>query len=206
MGTVWRGEDERLHGRPCAVKALSVTDLGGLDAAEALAWFDREIEVLSRLRHSAICDVKDAVTDGDHRYLILELIEGHTMAEELVLRGAPGLPPADVLRWGATLGEALAYLHSQQPPIIFRDLKPANIMLRPNGQVVLIDFGIARPFVNAGATAIGTGGYAPPEQYQGLAEPRSDIYGLAATLHHLLTGRDPTVQIPFTFPPLRSLK
>jgi len=205
MGTVWRGEDVRLHGRPCAIKALSVTDLGGLEAVEAMAWFDREIEVLSRLRHPAICDVRDAVSDGDHRYLILELIEGHTLAEELVLRGAPGLPPAYVVRWGATLGDALAYLHGQQPPIVFRDLKPANIMLRPDGQVMLIDFGIARPLARAGATAIGTGGYAPPEQYQGLAEPRSDIYGLAATLHHLLTGRDPTVQIPFTFPSLRSL-
>ena len=87
---------------------------------------------------------------------------------------------------------------------IFRDLKPQNIMLRKEGSIALIDFGIARPMATAGATAIGTGGYAPPEQYQGQAEPRSDQYALAATLHHLLTGRDPTLARPFViFPAVR---
>lgn len=205
MGTVWRGEDTRLHGRPCAIKALTVTALSGDDAEEATTWFEREIAVLSGLRHPAICDVLDAVPEGNNRYLILELIDGHTLADELARRGTQGLPLADVLRWGTTLGDALGYLHGRRPPLVFRDLKPANIMLRPDGQVVLIDFGIARPISRAGATAIGTGGYAPPEQYQGLAEPRSDVYGLAATLHHLLTGCDPTTQVPFTFPPLCSL-
>jgi WD40 repeat protein len=205
MGNIWRGEDERLHGRPCAIKSLPLAGLSGPDAAEAIAWFDREVEVLAQLHHPAICDIRDVVPVSDERYLILELIDGHTLGAELARRGHPGLPVDDVLRWAATLADALAYLHGQCPPLVFRDLKPANVMLRSTGQVVPIDFGIARPVATAGATAIGTGAYAPPEQYQGLAEPRSDIYGLAATLHHLLTGRDPTGYPPFTFPPIRAL-
>jgi len=138
-------------------------------------------------------------------YLILELIEGRTLADELATRGAPGLPETDVLTWAISLCDALAYLHGHTPPVIFRDLKPQNIMRRLDGRVVLIDFGIARAMTTAGGTAIGTGGYAPPEQYQGLADVRSDVYGLAATLHHLLTGRDPTRHPPFRFPPVQEL-
>lgn len=205
MGSVWRGEDERLRGRPCAIKALSPAGRSGPDVAEAIAWFEREVEVLAQLRHPTICDIHDVVEVQDERYLILELIEGHTLAEDLARHGKPGLPADVVLRWGAALADALAYLHSRQPPIVFRDLKPANVMVRATGQVVLVDFGIARPVAAAGATAIGTGGYAAPEQYQGLADPRSDVYGLAATIHHLLTGRDPAGHPPFTFPPLRAL-
>jgi len=133
------------------------------------------------------------------------LVEGHTLAQELVERGVSGLPEVTVLGWACQLGDALAYLHGQVPPIVFRDLKPQNIMLRPGGQVVLIDFGIARPAVSTGGTTIGTPGYAPPEQYQGLAEPRSDQYALAATMHHLLTGRDPEQAPPFAFPSLDKL-
>jgi len=205
MGEVWRGRDERLHGRPCAIKAVR---LGGVTAEgqqELNAWFARESAVLSSLHHPAICDIRDVVDDADAHYLILELIDGRTLADELAARGAPGLPETEVLAWAATLCDALAYLHGHTPPVIFRDLKPQNIMRRLDSRVVLIDFGLARAMMPAGGTAIGTGGYAPPEQYQGLADARSDVYGLAATLHHLLTGRDPTHYPPFNFPPTRSL-
>ncbi len=161
--------------------------------------------MLSRLHHPAICDIRDVVSEGDAHYLILELIEGHTLAHELAIHGTPGLSETKVLPWAKILCDALSYLHHQTPPIIFRDLKPQNVMLRPDGRVTLIDFGIARTAAAIGGTAIGTGGYAPPEQYQGLADARSDVYGLAATLHHLLTGRDPTLQPPFNFPPIRSI-
>jgi serine/threonine protein kinase len=100
----------------------------------------------------------------------------------------------------------LSALHARQPQIIIRDLKPANLMRRSDGRLILIDFGIARTAMSGGGgTAIGTPGYAPPEQYQGMATVQSDVYAFAATLHHLLTGRDPTHATPFSFPPARHL-
>jgi serine/threonine protein kinase len=205
MGEVWRGRDEHLHDRACAIKTVHFGGATPEERAERRAWFAREAEVLARLRHPAICDLRDSVVAGDTQYLILELIEGRTLEAELAARGAPGLPQHEVLAWAAALCDALGYLHGQSPPLIFRDLKPQNIMRRTDGRVVLIDFGLARAVVQRGGTAIGTAGYAPPEQYQGLADARSDVYALAATLHHLLTGRDPTGETPFTFPPARSL-
>ncbi|HKO23375.1 MAG TPA: serine/threonine-protein kinase, partial [Chloroflexota bacterium] len=191
MGEVWRGRDEHLHGRPCAIKAVLLAGATAEERAERAAWFAREAEVLSKLHHPAICDIRDVISDGCTRYLVLELIEGRTLADDLAARGGPGLPEAEVLSWAATLCDALSYLHSQTPPITFRDLKLQNVMRRPDGRLALIDFGIARAMMATGGTAIGTGGYAPPEQYQGLADARSDVYGLAATLHRVLTGRDP---------------
>jgi serine/threonine protein kinase len=205
MGEVWRGRDEHLHGRACAIKTVQFGGATPEERAERRAWFAREAEVLARLRHPAICDLRDSVVAGDTQYLILELIDGRTLEAELAARGAPGLPQHEVLEWAAVLCDALGHLHRQSPSVIFRDLKPQNIMRRIDGRVVLIDFGLARASVRRGGTAIGTAGYAPPEQYQGLADARSDVYALAATLHHLLTGRDPTGETPFTFPPARSL-
>lgn len=205
MGEIWRGTDERLHGRACAIKTVLLGGATEEERSERAAWFLREAEVLSRLHHPAICDIRDIISDGDTQYLILEWIEGRTLHDELIAHGSPGLPESEVLSWAATLCDALSYLHSQTPPIIFRDLKPQNIMRCPDGRVVLIDFGIARTAALAGGTAIGTGGYAPPEQYQGLADARSDVYALAATLHHLLTGRDPVKHPPFAFPAARTL-
>ncbi len=105
------------------------------------------------------------------------------------------------------LCEVLSYLHNFTPPIVYRDMKPSNVMLTPKGKVMLIDFGIARLFkVASKGTMIGTLGFAPPEQYQGLVDPRSDIYSLGATLHYVLTGRDPEKFPPFSFPPIRELR
>ena len=102
--------------------------------------------------------------------------------------------------------DTLQYLHNLQPPVVYRDLKPSNVMLGRNGQVKLIDFGIARFFLpQSNATMIGTQGYAPPEQYRGRAESRSDLYALGATMHHALSGRDPAAEPPFSFPKLRTL-
>lgn len=204
MGAVWRGRDERLHNRPCAVKSVLLGGVTPNEQNERAAWFVRETETLSTLRHPSICDIRDVIDEGGTHYLVLELIEGRTLADDLVARGCPGLPVNEIFAWATELCEALTYLHTRIPPIIFRDLKPQNVMVRPDGRIALIDFGIARATIRSGATAIGTGGYAPPEQYQGLAEPRSDVYALAALLHHLLTGRDPTIYPPFTFPDVRS--
>ncbi len=121
-------------------------------------------------------------------------------------KGSPGLPEGLVLGLGAQVCDVLAYLHSQKPPVIFRDLKPANIMLTANGEIRLVDFGIAHSFSAVrGNSLVGTPGYAPVEQYQGLSDERSDLFSLGATLHHLLTGCDPRDQPPFAFKPVRLL-
>ena len=205
MGKVWRGTDERLEGRPCAIKTIDLSRLGAEEAVEARAMFEREISVLARLSHPGMCEIRDVVTEGETRYLVMEFVDGITLAERLKLNGGRALPEATVLGWAAMLVDALSYLHAQVPQIIFRDVKPQNVILRPDGRVTLVDFGIARTMIMAGGTAIGTGGYAPPEQYQGLADVRSDEYALAATIHHLLTGRDPTLFSPFVFPHARGI-
>jgi serine/threonine protein kinase len=206
MGEVWRARDEHLAGRPRALKRVLLGGATSQERAERESWLKREASILASLSHPAICDIFDVLEDGGTWYLILEWIEGRTLAEELAAQGRPGLPETEVLGWAATLCSALTLLHGQQPPIIFRDLKPQNIMIQiADRSVKLIDFGIARPVATRGATVIGTPGYAPPEQYQGTVDARADQYALAATLHHLLTGRDPTQAPPFTFPRVRTL-
>jgi serine/threonine protein kinase len=144
--------------------------------------------------------------EADHAYIAQEYIEGQNL-DELVRR--TGLvAEQQVIEWGLALCDLLGYLHGQpDAPLIYRDLKPANILLRTGDRrLVVVDFGIAkhsRP--GEVGTVIGTPGYAPPEQYQGLADARSDVYALGATLHRLLTGYDPEKGQPFTFPPAQSL-
>jgi serine/threonine-protein kinase len=118
----------------------------------------------------------------------------------------PGTAEVNLIDWASQILDVLSYLHSQKPPVIYRDLNPGNIMLRHHdGKVLLVDFGIARTMASetdASHTVIGTQGYAPPEQYKGQIEPASDIYALGATLHHLSTGMPPLV--PFAFEPVRN--
>jgi len=210
MSVVYEGWDHRLSNRRCAIKVLNDAGLGPVEQQEARAWFAREGQVLSCLRHPAILDPRDYFADRGRHCLVLEYVDGATLESVLASRGSPGLPPREVLAWGEALCDVLTYLHSQRPPLIFRDVKPDNIMVEGSGALKLIDFGIARS-LDQGAvpapvyTSIGTPGYSPPEQYQGLLEPRSDVYALGATLHHLLSGRDPRQCQPFTYPPLGSL-
>jgi outer membrane protein assembly factor BamB/tRNA A-37 threonylcarbamoyl transferase component Bud32 len=203
MSTVYRARDRRFANvdRLVAVKEMFNVTQDAAARRLRLATFEREANLLATLQHPAIPKIYDYFTHEGRIYLILELIAGHNLETVLEQRGNQ-VAEKEVADWGVQVCELLTYLHGHQPdPIVFRDLKPSNIMLRDDGRhIVMVDFGIARTFqTNQRGTMIGTEGYAPPEQYRGLATPASDIYALGATLHHLVTGNDPRLETPFTF-------
>lgn len=148
-----------------------------------------EANMMKRLDHAALPRIVDIIDSGTTIYIIMDYIEGESLDKILNSYGAQS--EDKVIGWAKQLCEALSYLHSQKPPIIYRDMKPGNVMLKPEGNIKIIDFGIAREYKEqnlADTTVLGTKGYAPPEQYSGQTDPRSDIYALGMTMHHLLTG------------------
>jgi len=211
MSVVYRGRDLRFKDvvRPCAIKEMFQSAPDSNTRLLNLKNFERESGLLATLQHPAIPKVYDFFEENGRFYLILELIPGKDLETVLDEAGGP-LAEDRVARWAAQICDVLQYLHTRTPePIVFRDMKPSNVMVTPDERIVLIDFGIARN-LNRGdrkGTMIGTEGYSPPEQYRGLAEPRGDLYALGATLHHLLTASDPRLETPFTFHerPLRQL-
>jgi hypothetical protein len=206
MGMVYLAHDQRLSNRPCAIKEMVDHFIDAQQRLEANEYFAREADTLAQLKHPAIPAISDRFDQQNRHYLVMEYVEGRNLEEELTQRGGP-FPEGLVIDIARQLCDVLAYLHGLQPPIIYRDLKPSNVMLTGNGRVVLVDFGIARLFkAQRKGTMIGTLGFAPPEQYQGIADPRSDLYSLGATLHYVLTGRDPEKFAPFSFPPVRELR
>lgn len=164
-----------------------------------LATFQREANILATLSHPAIPKIYDFFDQNNRAYLVMEYINGSDL--EMLLNRTKELPLTKVIDWSIELCDVLHYLHSHQPePIIFRDVKPANIMVDSLGKVRLIDFGIAKIFVSGVKnTMIGTEGYSAPEQYKGDVNPLSDIYSLGATLHHIITRKDPRLEPPFSF-------
>ena len=208
MSTVYLAEDLRNHHTVVALKESHTAGLSTAERAESLAWLTREAGLLSTLDHPGLPGLLAAFSEGDRHYVAMPFLRGGTL-EERVEREGPQ-PEALVLAWGRELAELLGYLHSQDPPVIHRDLKPANILLHPDGSLALLDLGVARRVARDGprvapGTAVGTPGYAAPEQYQGLADERSDLYSLGATLHRLLTAYKPDDEAPFRHPPLRDL-
>jgi Protein kinase domain len=206
MGLVYVAQDQRLADRRCAIKEIFDRFTNPEERARAIEYFHREADTLSQLKHPAIPAIVDRFGEGNCHYLVMDFVEGTNLEEELATQGG-SLPESRVIEIARELCDVLSYLHGFHPPIIYRDMKPGNVILTPDGRVVLIDFGIARIFTPQGkATLIGTPGFAPPEQYTGSVDERSDIYSLAATLHYLLTTRDPEKNPPFSFPPVHSLK
>lgn len=197
--------DERLH-RPVAIKVCSTLRLPDHEAAEAARLFQSEALTLARLRHPGLTAIWDYFNQNNEWHLVMEYVPGETL-RDLMRRMAGPLPQAEALNYARQLCSVLTYLHTQHPPVVFRDLKPGNVMVTPEGQLKLIDFGIARLFSPgkiADTAQFGTPGYAPPEQYGGQTEPRSDIFSLGVLLHQMLTGHNPASS-PFALPPARSL-
>jgi len=208
MGAVYQATDTRLGHKLVAVKEMSDAAITNpLEKQQARQAFEQEAQMLAKLNHPNLPRVTDHFSETGKQYLVMDFIDGQTL-EEILNQMSGFLDEKAVVNWGMQLCEVLDYLHHQRPPVIFRDLKPANIMLDRGGKVKLTDFGIARLFKlgkAADTASFGTAGYAPPEQYgKGQTDARSDTYALGATLHHLLTKRDPA-QTPFSFLPVRSL-
>lgn len=201
MGAVYLTRDLRFSGvtRLCALKEMISTTPDPQVRRLAVQSFMREANLLVQLNHTGIPQIYDFFTEGVRSYLAMEYVQGSDL-EDLLENTEGMLKEEVVLDWAIQVCDVLIYLHSRTPAIVFRDLKPSNIMLRGGNKIALIDFGIAKAFESGQkGTMIGTEGYSPPEQYKGVADPRGDIYALGATLHHLLTKRDPRLEPPFTF-------
>lgn len=206
FGAVYRARDLRRWGRVVAIKQIDLGRLGPRAAIAATDAFHREIRFLSTLSHTHLPAIYDHFPDASHWYLVMEYIKGQTL-EEYMQRSRHGyLPTRRVLKIGLQVMDVLGYLHRQRPPVIFRDLKPANIMLTRRGRLYLIDFGVARHFAaekSKDTGPLGSPGYAAPEQYgRAQTDERSDIYALGATLQTLFTGRDP-LELRQGLPPRR---
>ncbi len=203
MGATYRTEDLRLEGRFCAVKeALPDPDASADELKQSREQFYREASTLARLDHPNLPKVSDYFSEDDRDYLVMDFVAGQDLQAKLagaLSRGRP-LDEKQVLAWAEQLCNALEYLHSQDPPILHRDIKPGNIKITPSGTVKLVDFGLVKvllPDEQRTITVVqgrGTVQYTPIEQYggdSGHTDARSDIYSFSATLYHLLTGQAP---------------
>jgi len=205
MGTVYKAEDTLFDDHLVAVKELSQSGLNAQEMVEATNAFKREAHLLVGLNHPNLPKVHDYFADDGRWYLVMDFIEGETLETYLTHRIGGYLPVKEALDIGIQLCTVLDYLHTRQPPIIFRDLKPGNVMRTPDGQLYLIDFGIARhlhPGQAQDTMALGSPGYAAPEQFgKAQTTPRSDIFSLGAVLYQLVSGADPALAF-LTYAPL----
>lgn len=204
MGVVYQAIDE--DGEVYALKEMHDRFTEPAEREEGIQRFVDEARLLRKLKtpgHPNIPQVYRSFIDEGRYYLSMEFIFGEDLED--ILKRQKRFPEPQVLQWADQLCDVLEYMHAHG--LIYRDMKPSNVMITHDGNIKVVDFGIAK-LLQPGqrGTMVGTPGYAPPEQYQGLATPQSDVYALAATLHHLLTGRDPREELPFSFPPARSIR
>jgi serine/threonine protein kinase/ABC-type branched-subunit amino acid transport system substrate-binding protein len=210
MGAALLAIDNRLDGKSVVIKELLSENTDPTRFQDDVRNFKREVAILAHIDHPLIPNVTDHFQEGTRYFMVQEYVEGENL-ENLLERTKQPMEERDALICSAEALDVLEYLAAQTPPIVHRDIKPANIIIGvKDKRAHLVDFGIARAEVVRNAqrqqtSALGTPGYAPPEQYQGNADPRSDLYALGATLHHVLTMRDPRDYPPFTYPPVRSL-
>ena len=215
FSTVCLANDLRLPGRQVAIKVMSLTQVNPADRVWTAQQFHQEAQFLALLRHPGITHVSDFFNQGNDHYLVMEYVHGETLEQVLARSPSGRLAEDQAIQIITRIAEVLDYLHTwvdprtgQPSPIIFRDLKPGNIMVQPDGTLKLIDFGIARffkPGQSHDTQRLGTPGYAAPEQYgTGQTGARSDVYSLGVLLHQLLTGYDPTTT-PMNLPSVRQL-
>jgi serine/threonine protein kinase len=206
MGAVYLAEDQRLPTK-WAIKEMKKEGLSEEEMAEAAELFQTEARLLSDMRHRNLPRIVDFFEQDQQLYLVMDFVEGQTLEQRMAESGPLSVPFA--LELCLQITDVLDFLHTRKNPVVFRDFKPGNVMLTPNDEVKLIDFGIARVFkkdASADTKALGTPGYAAPEQYgRGQSGPRTDLFAFGATIHHALTGRDPTDE-PFHFPPLSDFR
>lgn len=202
MGSVYRARDMHF---PNVIKLVAVKEMinsapDPLVRQTIVANFEREANILVTLDHPTIPKIFDYFSQSDKSYLVEEFINGKDL-EALLVNEPSFFPESQVIAWAIEICDVVSYLHAHQPePIIFRDIKPSNIMINQKNRVILVDFGIAKVFRSGQkGTMIGTEGYSPPEQYRGEISPLVDVYALGATLHHVLTRRDPRLEPPFSF-------
>ncbi len=205
FGAVYQAKDTLFSHRLVAIKEMNQDALSQKERIEAIAAFEREALLLADLTHPNLPRIHDYFTENGCSYVVMDFIAGDTL-EDCLDKFVQLFSVKTVLEIGLQLCTVLDYLHIHEPPIVFRDIKPANIMLAVDNHVYLIDFGIARHFKPGkvkDTIPLGSKGYAAPEQYgKAQTTPQSDIYGLGATLHQLLTGDDPSLT-PFHFKPIQ---
>ncbi len=210
MGTALLAQDLRLDSKPVVIKELISDYTDPQRNLDDVRNFKREVSTLAHIDHPLVPNVTDHFQEGTRYFMVQEYVEGENLEERLERAKQPMLE-REALLCASEVLDILDYLAQQTPPIVHRDIKPANIIIgTKDKRAHLVDFGIARADEAKNArrkqtAALGTPGYAPPEQYQGNADPRSDLYALAATLHHVITNRDPRNYPPFSYPPVRSL-
>ena len=201
-----RGEDGSTH--VWAMKELRMDNDSATALAEARQLFEQEAHILARLRHGNLPRVSAFFTEGGRSYLVMEFIPGESLKKRLKSANSPILE-SQVLDWALQICQVLEYLHTRMPPVIFRDMKPSNVMVIPKGKVKLIDFGIARTYKKGklkDTLAMGSENYAAPEQWgKAQSDARTDIYGLGATMYHLLANTPPMPAfVPMPNPPVSS--
>lgn len=207
MSIVYLARDNRLN-KQWAVKEIK--NDGSKSTQTLLKGLEREANILKNVDHAVLPRIVDIINQDGTIYVVMDFIEGTTISDRLKKEGAQ--PQETVIEWGLQLASALDYLHNMNPPVIYRDMKPSNVMIKPEGGVKLIDFGTAKEYIvenNADTTALGTRGYAAPEQFgdkQGRGiyntDARTDIYNLGATLYHIVTGMNPC-EPPYEIRPIR---